>query len=178
MEKSYFEKISNAVEDILRYNRDIIISLREIYNTLIKEYKYTELSETELIEIIQGDPRFEYMEMPDYFSKLNDSDRSIIEEQRTDIEAMGFYSGPRVKLTRVEIEYEKIIEILNRKVDTMMDILIGLWENRPTGDAHAEDKLLTILAKGQRMQREMKALSENDKIENLIHFIRKASDFS
>ena len=178
MEQINFEKISNAVEDILRYHRDIIVSVKEIYNMLINDYNYVGLVESELSNIILNDPRFEYIEMPDYFENFNDTEKNIFSEQRLFIEEMGFYSGPRVKLTSIEIEYEKIIEIISRKVDTMMEILIALWDRRPANDNNSEDQLLEILAKAQKMQREIKSLTENDQITDIIHFLRKTSDFS
>lgn len=178
MEKIQFEKISNAIEDILRYHKDVIVSVREIYNILVKDYNYIGLEEEELVDVMLGDPRFEYIEMPDYFEKFNDKEKVIFGEQKIFIEDMGFYSGPRVKLASVEIEYEKIVEILGRKVDTMMEILIALWDKRPADDDHTEDQLLDILAKAQRMQREIKSLTENDKITDILQFIRKASDIT
>ncbi len=170
------EKISNAVEDILRYHRDVIVSLREIYNTLTDEYNYKELTFQKLTDTIIEDPRFEYIEMPDYFEHFTQNEKTVFDRQKDFIEDMGFYSGPRVKLSGAEIEYEKIVEILGRKVDNMMEILLKLWEERPLHDHAAEDQLLAILAKGQRMQREIKTLSQNDNSSDIIQFLKKASD--
>ena len=178
MEKINFEKISNAVEDILRYHKDVIVSIREIRNKLVDDYNYVDLEESKLSAVILNDPRFEYIEMPDYFDNFNDTEKNIFNEQKQLIEEMGFYSGPRVKLASIEIEYDKIIEILRRKVDTMMEILIALWDRRPENDNYTEDQLLAILARAQRMQREIKSLSENDQITDIIHFLRKTSDLS
>jgi hypothetical protein len=176
--KLNIEKTSNAVEDILRYHKDVIVSVREIYNTLINDYNYVGLEESELSAVILNDPRFEYLEMPDYFEKFSNAEKVVFNEQKSFIEKMGFYSGPRVKLASIEIEYEKIIEIISRKVDAMMDILIALWDKRPSNDDHTEDQLLEILAKAQKMQREIKSLTENDQIADIIHFLRGTSDFS
>jgi len=173
-----FEKISNAVEDILRYHKDVIVSVREIHNIIRNEYNYSDLEEAELSKVIISDPRFEYIEMPDYFGKFDETEKSLFDDQRMLIEEMGFYSGPRVKLAGVELQYEKIVEILGRKVDSMMEILIALWDKRPVGDSGAEDQLLDILARAQRMQREVKSLSDNDQINDIIHFLKKASDLS
>lgn len=176
MKLNNIEKISNAVEDILRYHRDVIVSVREIHLSLKGEYSYNGLAESQLVEIILDDPRFEYIEMPDYFEKFKDTGKDLFEEQREFIEEMGFYSGPRVKLSGSDIEHDKIFEILERKVDTMMDILIALWDKRPDDDPNTEDKLLAILAKGQKMQREIKSFSKDNQALDIIQLIRKASD--
>lgn len=176
MKQYQIDRISKAIEDILRYHQDVIVSLHEIHKILINDYFYYELEETELESIIQNDPRFEYIDMPDYFQHFDETQQEFFEEQKILIPDIEYYSGPRVKLANVNISIEKIIEILNRKVNNMMEILITLWNNRPTDDTYTEDQLLQILAKAQKMQREIKSLTESKNITDILQIIKKVSD--
>lgn len=176
MKEYQIDRICNAVEDILKYHKDVIVSLHELYDILIRDYFYYELEEKELATIIINDPRFEYFDMPDYFEGFNDSQKEIFEEQKINLPDIEFYSGPRVKLANKEISLDKIIEILNRKVDNMMEILISLWDNRPLNDECTEDQLLQILAKAQKMQREIKNLSNSQNLSELLQIFKNVSD--
>jgi hypothetical protein len=171
LKESYNLKICNAVEDILKYHRDIIVSVKEILLKLKKDYAYTYLNYDELVHIINVDERFEYINIPERFIGNENISEEIIEQQREAIEAMGFFSGSRVKLKTAKIDLTNIVEILNRKVDLMMNVLISIWDKRPRNDPHLEDHLLDILAKAQKMQREIKTVINSDKIKDLTGYL-------
>jgi hypothetical protein len=170
---NYNLKICNAVEDILKYHKDIIVSVKEVLLKLKKDYAYIHLSYDELVHVISSDERFEYINIPDRFIGNETISEEIIEQQREIIEAMGFFSGSRVKLKSAKIDLDSIVDILNRKVDLMMNVLISIWDKRPRNDQSLEDHLLDILAKAQRMQREIKTVINSEKIRDLTDFLHQ-----
>jgi hypothetical protein len=77
-----------------------------------------------------------------------------------EMEALGFYSGPRVKLASREMTAEDVFAAMARSLTRMNEALQGAWEARPEGDREIEDQLLDILAAGQKLDREIQGLIE------------------
>ncbi len=88
--------------------------------------------------------------------------------------SLGFYSGDRVKLRTVELTPEVIGGLIRRKVDMTMDALTKAWNRRPRGDQDTEDQLLDILAKTQKLQREVKDTFSAEKMKELDIALKKA----
>ena len=74
------------------------------------------------------------------------------------MEALGFYSGPRVKLVSREMTADVVFDAMARSLIRMNEALQGAWETRPEGDPELEGQLLDILAAGQKLEREVHEL--------------------
>lgn len=166
------KKICNAVEDILKYHKDVMVPIRELLFILKREYKFDTISYDGLVHLLNNDDRFDYINIPEQFYFDDDIPKEISEEKHK-VEELGFFSGSRVKLRRANLDLEKIIEILNRKVDLMMDVLVSIWNRRPEYDSDLEDHLIGILAKAQKMQREIKRVINSDKFKSLTDFVKR-----
>jgi hypothetical protein len=166
-------KICNTIESIVKNNRDILVSVKEILTILKNDYLYDDLTYDELVYLIRNDERFEYFNIPETIQYDEGYIDEVVSQEREKIEEMGFYSGSRVKLKCVTLDMEKIVEILNRKVDLMMDVLINIWNNRPKDNSNLEDHLLDILSKAQKMQREIKSVINSDKLKVLTDYLKK-----
>jgi CHAD domain-containing protein len=77
-------------------------------------------------------------------------------------------------LRRVELTPEIIGGLIRHKVDLTMDALTKAWEQRPEGDQEAEDQLLDILARTQKLQREVKKTFSEEKMKQLSKALKRA----
>ena len=92
-----------------------------------------------------------------------EDETEFAEEMEQEMEAMGFYSGPRVKLASREMTAEDVFAAMSRSLAQMNKALQGAWETRPEGDQDIEDQLLDILAAGQKLERKIHELIEENK---------------
>ena len=81
-----------------------------------------------------------------------------------------------MKLKSVELTPEIIGGLIRRKVDVTMDALTRAWHRRPEGDQDTEDQLLDILAKTQKLQREVKNTFSPEKMKDLNLALKQASN--
>ena len=80
------------------------------------------------------------------------------EEREREMETLGFFGGPRIKLADREMTEDDIFTGLHNSLKRMNDALQNAWETRPAGDQETEDQLLEILAAGQKLEREIQEL--------------------
>jgi hypothetical protein len=177
LEEFVYEKSLNEAERILASDKDVIVPVKKIWEAVDKQGKkqgFDMPSLADFTALLEGDSRFEFM------PSLDDNDEPIDEtphdetDQSEELESLGFYSGDRVKLKSVELTPEVIGGLIRRKVDMTMDALTKAWERRPEGDQDAEDQLLDILAKTQKLQREVKNTFSPEKMKDLELALSKA----
>jgi hypothetical protein len=154
------EAILNYVMDVLEHDPDFFVPVKRLWHGLQAEGLAAgpALDYDAFLALLQRDARFEV-------------ERSVEEalgepppwgpEEEPEMEALGFYLGPRVKLASREMTAADFAEILDRKTRDMMEALEHAWEIRPEDDQVAEDLLLQALASAQRLRREtLSALDE------------------
>jgi hypothetical protein len=160
-----FEQCLNEAERILAMDKDVIVPVKKVWQEVAKQgkgqgFEVPSLADFEVM--LEADSRFEFM--PSQRELLGEDGDLTVEEradEEAEMERLGFYSGDRVKLKRVELTPELLGGIIRRKVDRTMEALTKAWEMRPNDDQDAEDQLLDILARTQKLQREVKeAFSE------------------
>lgn len=125
--------------------------------------------------MLEADTRFEFMPShppgDDLFEGAAGKEQAV---EEAEMENLGFYSGDRVKLRSIELTPEIIGDLIRRKVDMTMHALTQAWEKRPTDDQEAEDQLLEILAKTQKLQREVKETFSDNRMKELSTALKKA----
>jgi hypothetical protein len=147
--------ITERVAEILTTDEDIYVPVKKLWVLLQAEGMATELDLEAFSQMLQADDRFEFNEGIDF----GEGDP----EEEAEMEALGFFSGPRAKLKAREITREDIARILERKTQNILDALRAAWDVRPPGDEEAEDQLLELLASAQRLQREtLEALEKEE----------------
>ena len=165
-----YERCLNEAERILASEKDVIVPVKKIWDAVDKQGKKQGFEIPALADftaLLEGDARFEFM--PSLNENGEPVDEGLREEsdQQEELESLGFYSGDRVKLKSVELTPEVIGSLIRRKVDMTMDALTKAWARRPEGDQDAEDQLLDILAKTQKLQREVKSTFSPEKMKQL-----------
>lgn len=168
---SVYERCLNEAERILAADKDIIVPVKKVWMEVkrqAEEQNFEVPSFADLTAMMEADNRFEFMPVhndleSDVGEGLSD-DRDASEEE---LENLGFYSGDRVKLRRIELSPEIIGDVIRKKVDMTMEALAKAWEMRPQGDQETEDQLLEILSKTQKLQRQVKENFSEEKMKAL-----------
>lgn len=165
-----YERCLNEAERILAADRDVIVPVKKVWQEVCTQGKGQGFSVPSLGDfsiMLEADARFEFV-------SSHDTEELVFEDQANDdlleeaeLENLGFFSGDRVKLRHIELTPELIGTMIRRKVDGTMDALTKAWELRPDGDREAEDQLLDILAKTQKLQREVKKTFSEERMKKL-----------
>jgi hypothetical protein len=171
-----YERCLNEAERILASEKDVIVPVKKIWEAVGKQGRTQGFEIPTLPDftaLLEGDMRFEFLaSLDENGERLEDLPRDG-SEQEDELESMGFYSGDRVKLRSVELTPEVIGGLIRRKVDMTMDALARAWERRPEGDMDTEDQLLDILAKTQKLQREVKHTFSDERMKELGQILTK-----
>lgn len=171
-----YERCLNEAERILASDKDVIVPVKKIWGSVEKQGKAQGFEIPALPDftaLLEGDSRFEFLPSLDENGEpLGDLPRDETDQEEK-LESLGFYSGDRVKLRSVELTPEVIGGLIRQKVDKTMDALARAWERRPQGDRDTEDQLLDILAKTQKLQREVKNTFSDERMKELGQLLKK-----
>lgn len=173
-----YERCLNEAERILATDKDVIVPVKKIWEAMDKQGKkqgFEIPSLPDFIALLEGDTRFEFMPSLDENGEPFDGSQREESEQQEELETLGFYSGDRVKLKSVELTPEILGGMIRRKVDLTMTALTKAWERRPEGDQDTEDQLLEILARTQKLQREVKNTFSAEKMKELEKVLDKTA---
>ena len=113
---------------------------------------------------LQADERFEFTSGVNHRERLDGvGGQEYADEMEQEMETLGFYGGPRVKLVSRDLSPEDVFSAMARNLIRMNKALQSAWEMRPGDDTELEDQLLDILAAGQKLEREISTLIEQQK---------------
>ena len=121
---------------------------------VIKEQSADKITLGDYIQALENDYRFRMLDQKEV--QLPEGLEKYVSEK--EMEASGYYSGPRFILKERIHNRKDMGSHLIRKADTTLRHLKKAWEVRPQGDEAFEDQLLDALAKAQRLQRELRAV--------------------
>jgi hypothetical protein len=153
------------VIEILETDPDFFVPIKKLWLMLQGEGLALDIELETFTNKLLSDSRFEFTPGVNHKEGF-DGDPEFEEEMEREMEAIGFYSGPRVKLASREMTTEAIFAGLTRSLARMNAALQGAWEARPEGDQETEDQLIEILAAGQKLEREVQELIEQHDQEN------------
>ena len=174
-----YERCLNEAERILAVEKDVIAPVKKVWKEVEKQGHRQGFEVPTLADfsaMLEGDSRFEFVPTHNFGEEpLEEGERDDSIEE-AELETLGFYAGDRVKLRSVELTPEIIGDLIRRKVDLTMTALTKAWEARPQGDQEAEDQLLEILAKTQKLQREVKKTFSEERMKELSQAIAQAPD--
>jgi hypothetical protein len=146
--------IVSRITNILENDPDFFVPIKKLWLELQTEGYDINLEE--LQHVLLAYNQFEVT--PDVDHPGFQGNPELADETEHEMEALGFYSGPRVKLVSREMTVEDIFAGMTRSLTRMNQALQSAWETRPTDDQATEDQLLEILAAGQRLEREIQTL--------------------
>lgn len=147
----------NRIITILETDPDFFVPIKKLWLMLQGEGLALDLEMEDLHAWLQADGRFEFITGVDHTEGFKDDPATAAEMER-EMEALGFYSGPRVKLISREMTAADIFAGLSRSLTQMNEALQSAWDTRPEDDPETEDQMLEILALGQKLDREIREL--------------------
>jgi hypothetical protein len=152
------------VIEVLETDPDFFVPVKKLWLMLQGEGLALDVELEDFYHMLLDDERFEFTPGVDHKEGFED-DAEFAEEMEREMEALGFYSGPRVKLISREMTAENVFAAMARSLARMNEALQGAWDTRPEGDQELEDQLLDILAAGQKLERGIHGLIEQHKQE-------------
>ncbi len=153
------DRTITRVIELLEAAPDFFVPVKKLWLMLQGARLALDISLEDFHQVLEGDVRFEFTPGVDHKEGLED-EPELAEEMEQEMEALGFYSGPRVKLVSREMTAEDVFAAMARSLARMNEALQGAWETRPQDDQEIEDQLLDILAAGQKLEREIEELLE------------------
>jgi hypothetical protein len=148
------------VIEILESDPDFYVPVKKLWLMLQQEGLEVDAEMENFSNYLRTDARFEFASGIDLGDRSLPPELCMQEEQQ--MEALGIFGGPRVKLVTREMTVEDIFTGLSNSLKCMNDALQSAWDTRPEGDQETEDQLLEILAAGQKLEREIQELLSQD----------------
>lgn len=149
--------VMTRIIEILETDPGFFVPVKKLWLMLQGEGLALDIALEDFHSMLVADERFEFTPGTDYTEEYEE-DPEVAKDMEREMEALGFYSGPRVKLASREMAAEDVFAAMTRSLTRMNEALQGAWETRPEGDQEIEDQLLDILAAGQKLEREIRDL--------------------
>jgi len=138
-------KISKEAEDkileMLNEAEDFYLPVKKIYKELnnagypLPEYK-------DFLNCLKKDKRFEWAEFE--------------EKEDKELEELGYYSGPRIKLKARKITKEDMERIVLKHAQNVIDNLVKAYEHRPEDlSSEEEDRLIELMIRAKKLKEEI-----------------------
>jgi hypothetical protein len=156
----------SRIVTILESDPDFFVPIKKLWLLLQGEGLALETELDDLHKWLESDDRFELIGGVDDTEGFEDNPALAAEMDR-EMEALGFYSGPRVKLASRELTPADIFTGLARSLSQMNEALQSAWAARPEGDQETEEQMLEILALGQKLDRELRELIEQQDTDSM-----------
>jgi len=139
----------------LERDQDIVVPVKKMWN----EWREThdQLTLEDFTSIVLADTRCEEMPGVDHGRGMEWMAPDELKEYTQDMEALGFYSGPRVKLKAREITLEHIAKMIKKHNDRMEDALRQAREAMPKDASEQEEgALIDIQVMVERLRQELR----------------------
>jgi len=144
------------VVPILETDEEILVPVKKLWTRYVAEHPGVSLEE--FTHALEQDERFEFMEGTDPTDGL-DLPPAEMAEHIAEMEALGFFGGPRVKMRHREITAEHIARMLKKHTDNMMNALWGAFDVRPEDlDPEQDAELLDLIARAKELQLKIEEL--------------------
>lgn len=154
------------VGEVLESDPEIIVPVRRLWNEWRAAHGETAYDEFEAA--VLADPRVQLMSGVDQTEGMEFESDEEREAWILEMEAAGFYHGPRVKLVERELTAEHIAAQLKKHTDNMLKNLWAAYDIRPEDlSPEQEQQLLDLIAAAKELQMNVEqelgdASAEND----------------
>jgi hypothetical protein len=149
-------EIIKWVIPILETDDDILVPSKKLWTMYITDHPSVSLEE--FTRTLEQDERVEFLEGIDPTDDLDLSPDEMA-EHIAEMEALGFFGGPRVKLKDRAITREHIAKMLKKHTDNMLTALWGAFDVRPENlDQEQDAELLELIARAKELQLKMQEM--------------------
>ena len=143
------------VHAYLEQDEDIIVPVKKMWNEWYAAQGPPSLAE--FTRVVLSDDLVEEMPGVDHTGDMEGMDPEEVEEHERDMEAHGFYSGPRVKLKAREITPEHIARMLKKHNDRMEWALQQARAVMPEDASEAEEgNLIDAIMLARKLRRDLR----------------------
>lgn len=143
------------VRAYLEQDEDIIVPVKKMWNEWYAAQGTPSLAEFTLT--VLSDDRIEEMPGVDHTGDMEEMRPEELEEHARDMEAHGFYSGPRVKLKAREITPEHIARMLKKHNDRMEWALQQARAALPDDASEADEgNLIDVIMLARQLRRDLR----------------------
>jgi len=141
----------------LAEDEDIVVPIKKLWNEWVILHGGPPLDK--FAAIILVDEQIEEMDSVDHNKGMEWMTKKELAEYEHEMEAMGFYSGPRVKLKSREISLEHIVKMITKHNDNMEQALRHARDAMPEDvDDQEEGMLIDIIFEARNMRRKLREL--------------------
>lgn len=145
------------VNHYLEQDEDIVVPIKKMWNEWRGEHK--ELSLEEFAAQVLADPRIEEERDVDHNDGMDWMSPDESAEYERDMEAKGFYSGPRVKLKSREITIEHIARMIKKHNERMEGALQEARQAMPDDlTEQQEGELIDLIEKVKEFRAELRKM--------------------
>ena len=144
------------VRAYLEEDEDIIVPIKKMWNEWYAARGTPSLAE--FTRIVLSDDLIEQMPGVDHTDHMEGMSPEEIEEEERDMEANGFFSGPRLKLKTREITLEHIARMLKKHNDRMEWALQQARAVMPEDASEADEgRLIDATLLARKLRRDLRA---------------------
>jgi hypothetical protein len=144
------------VRAYLEQDEDIIVPVKKMWNEWYAAQGTPSLAE--FTRIVLSDDRIEEMRGVDHTRHMEGMSPEEREEYEQDMEARGFYSGPRVKLKSRQITPQHIAKMLKKHNDRMEAALRQARAVLPEDAREADEgNLIDVILLARKLRRDLRA---------------------
>lgn len=144
-------ELTDWVASVLEVDEDILVPVKKLW----AEYssRTPNVSLDDFSHALEQDPRFEFLAGTDPTRGLEDWTEEEIADHVAEMESLGFFGGPRVKMKEREITREHIAKMLKKHTDQMLSALWSAYDVRPEDlPEDAQQELLDLIAQAKELQ--------------------------
>ncbi len=147
------ERTQERVIEILNNAADLYVPVKRLWLLLHDEGWASGLDLPALTMWLAADGRFELIE--GHGLAIDESDPLRAAEVEAELEALGFFGGPRVKLTDRQMSTEEVFARLARSLQQLSDALQGAQESLPSGNPEAAEMFHEALKVAQELENQV-----------------------
>jgi len=145
----------NWVCDYLEKDEEIVVPVKKMWNAWRATHAAPLLAD--FIAQIMADPRIEEMGEVDHLEGMEGLNPKELAEHESEMEALGYFSGPRVKLKAREITLEHVVRMLKRHNDRMEEALRQAREALPDdAPEEQESALIEAIEQAKQLRRDLR----------------------
>lgn len=150
----------------LKQDEDIIVPIKKIWHEWRSTHAEPPLER--FTELLRVDERFEEIVGVDHTEGLEWDSQEELDEYVYDMEEMGFFSGPRLKLKEREISLEYIANMIKKHNDRLETALCHAREAMPDDvNEQEEGQLIEIMVRVEEFRQHLRDIGlEFDDTEN------------
>ena len=143
------------VQDYLARDEDIVVPIKKMWNEWHAAHVAPSLEV--FTAMVLADEQVEELGEVDHTDDMEGLSAEELDEYVRDMEAQGYYSGPRVKLKSRELTLEHIARMLKRHNDRMEEALRQARAALPADVSEEEEgQLIEVMALAEELRRRLR----------------------